>query len=85
MPNLDILLSYVLQITHLVTHLVWPHGGPVSMRPRALRAMQNPLKKPILVFLILSSLLPALERVDYTVSLFYAVLSGVSEKVRLSR
>jgi len=20
--------------THLVTHLVWPHGGPISMRPR---------------------------------------------------
>jgi len=23
-------------VTHLVTtHLVWPHGGPISMRPRA--------------------------------------------------
>jgi len=31
-------------VTHLVTHLVWPHGGPISMRPRALRTMQNPLK-----------------------------------------
>jgi len=29
-------------LTHLVTHLVWPHGGPISMRPRALRIIQNP-------------------------------------------
>jgi len=23
-------------VTHLVTHLVWPHGGPISTRPGAL-------------------------------------------------
>ena len=28
--------------THLVTHLVWPHGGRISMRPRALRTIQDP-------------------------------------------
>ena len=40
-------------VTHLVTHLVRPHGGPISMR------LCGPCridKKPILVFLILSSL-----------------------------
>ena len=30
------------QVTHLVTHLVWPYGGPISMRPRALWTMQDP-------------------------------------------
>ena len=30
--------------THLVTHLVWPHEGPISMRPRALRTMQQEKK-----------------------------------------
>ena len=30
------------EVTHLVTHLVWPHGVPISMRPRALRTMQDP-------------------------------------------
>jgi len=30
------------KITHLVTHLVWPHGDHISMRPRALKSMQNP-------------------------------------------
>ena len=29
-------------LIHLVIHLVWPHGGPISMRPRALRTMQDP-------------------------------------------
>jgi len=29
-------------VTHLVTHLVWPHEGPISMRPRALRTIQDP-------------------------------------------
>ena len=29
-------------ITHLVTHLVWPHGGPIFRRPRALRTMEDP-------------------------------------------
>jgi len=29
-------------ISYLVSYLVWPHGGPISMRPRALRTMQDP-------------------------------------------
>jgi len=33
-----------------VIHLVWPHRGPISMRPRALRTMQDPLKTPSLSF-----------------------------------
>ena len=40
--------------SHLVTHLVWPHGGPISMR---LCGPCRIHKNPILVFLILSSLL----------------------------
>ena len=36
--------------SHLVTHLVWPHGDSISMRPRALRTMHNPWKKPSLFF-----------------------------------
>ena len=28
--------------SYLVSYLVWPHGGPISMRPRALRTMQDP-------------------------------------------
>jgi len=29
-------------VSYLVSYLVWPHGGPISMRPRALRTMQDP-------------------------------------------
>jgi len=28
------MLHIVYHLTHLVTHLVWSHGGPISMRPR---------------------------------------------------
>ena len=35
-------VSCSLFVTHPVTHLVSPHGDPISMRPRALRTMQNP-------------------------------------------
>jgi len=42
MSKLYLIVSANTGVTHLVTHLVWPHGGPISMRPRALRTMQNP-------------------------------------------
>ena len=29
-------------VSYLVSYLVWPHKGPISMRPRALRTMQDP-------------------------------------------
>jgi len=45
------LLGLHTHVTHLVTHLVWPHGG--SNLHEACRIYK---KKPILVFIILSSL-----------------------------
>jgi len=43
------------QVTHLVTHLVWPHGVPSPWGLGLCRPCRIH-KKPILVFLILSSL-----------------------------
>ena len=33
---------FLAHVSYLVSYLVWPHGGPISMRPRALRTMQDP-------------------------------------------
>ena len=34
-------IKQLLIVVVVVTHLVWPHGGPISMRPRALQTMQK--------------------------------------------